>query len=75
MAERIVKIPTADISREISNYTIGLAILIVHDRVEDASLCGTGTLVSVGKVHGLLTAAHVLDALICVRRGFFTPNA
>jgi len=63
MANRVVKIPTADISADISNYTIGLAKLSEHNRVENASLSGTGTLVSVGKVHGLLTAAHVLDAL------------
>jgi hypothetical protein len=63
MADRIVKIPTADISKEISNFTIGLAKLSVHDRVEDAALAGTGTLVSVGKVFGLLTAAHVLAVL------------
>jgi hypothetical protein len=63
MAERVVKIPTADISKEVANFSIGLAKLVVHNRVEDASLAGTGTLVSVGKVDGMLTAAHVLDAL------------
>ena len=63
MAERVVKIPTAEISKEISNFTIGLAKLAVHDRVEDAVLSGTGTLVSVGNVYGLLTAAHVIAAL------------
>ena len=63
MAERVVKIPTAEISKEISNFTIGLAKLAVHDRVEDAVLSGTGTLVSVGNVYGFLTAAHVIAAL------------
>jgi hypothetical protein len=76
MAERVVVIPTADISKEISNFTIGLARLEVrretvtgqdghkvNNLVQDAFLSGTGTLVSVGKVHGLLTAAHVLKAL------------
>src|SRR5262249_26322417 len=47
----------------ISHYMIGLAKLSVHDRVEHAVLVGTATLVYVGSVPGLLTAAHVLDAL------------
>jgi hypothetical protein len=54
MADRLVVIPTANISKEISNFTIGLARLETHDCVQDAFLSGTGTLVSVGKVQGLL---------------------
>jgi hypothetical protein len=60
MAERKIQIPTAQISRDISDYTIGLAKLTVHDGVEDATCAGSATLVTVGQVHGLLTAAHVL---------------
>jgi hypothetical protein len=63
MTEQTVKIPTSDISREIANFTIGLVKLTVHSNVEDASLSGTGTLVNVGNVYGMLTAAHVLDVL------------
>jgi hypothetical protein len=39
-------------------YTVGLVKLKVHDRLEDAIGAGSGTLVRVGKVHGILTAAH-----------------
>jgi hypothetical protein len=42
---------------------IGLARPTVYDRVEDASCAGSGTLVTVGRLDGLLTAAHVLNAL------------
>lgn len=63
MTQRIVKISTAELSRQISDFTIGLAKLTVHDRAEDATCAGSATLASVGKIDGLLTAAHVLDAL------------
>jgi hypothetical protein len=63
MTERKVNIPTAQISQDISNFTIGLAKLSVHDRVEDALCAGSGTLASIGHVDGLLTAAHVLNEL------------
>jgi hypothetical protein len=42
---------------------IGLAKLIVRDRIEDALCAGSGTLVRVGQLYGLLTAAHVLAEL------------
>jgi len=61
--ERIVTIPTAGIGEVVAAYTIGFVKLEVHDRVEDAVGAGSGTLVSVGKVNGILTAAHVLDNL------------
>jgi hypothetical protein len=60
MTERKIQIPTAQVSRDISDYTIGLAKLAVYDRVEDATCAGSATLVTVGKLYGLLTAAHVL---------------
>jgi hypothetical protein len=63
MAERIVRIPTAQISQEISDFMIGLVNLTVQDRREDASCVGSATLVTMGRLNGLLTAAHVLDVL------------
>jgi hypothetical protein len=60
---RTITIPTAGVSQAMAAYTIGFVKLEVHDRVEDAIGAGSGTLVSVGKVHGILTAAHVLDNL------------
>ncbi len=57
---RTITIPTAAVSDAMAAYTIGFAKLEVHERVEDAIGAGSGTLVRVGKVHGILTAAHVL---------------
>ncbi|MGJ5036192.1 hypothetical protein ACQR13_18975 [Bradyrhizobium sp. HKCCYLRH3059] len=59
----IVTIPTTAISDAIAAYTIGFAKLEIRDRVEDAVGAGSGTLVSVGRVRGILTAAHVLANL------------
>jgi hypothetical protein len=61
--QRIVTIPTAGVSNAMAAYTIGFVKLEVHNNVEDAIGSGSGTLVSVGKVRGILTAAHVLDNL------------
>jgi hypothetical protein len=61
---RIVTIPTAGASQAMAAYTIGSVKLEVHNRLEDAIGAGSGTLVSVGKVRGILTAAHVLDNLL-----------
>jgi hypothetical protein len=61
--ERIVTIPTAGVSNAMAAYTIGFVKLEVHNNVEDAIGSGSGTLVSVGNVRGILTAAHVLDNL------------
>lgn len=60
---RTITIPTAGVSDAMAAYTIGFARLEVRDRVEDAVGAGSGTLVSVGKVRGILTAAHVLTNL------------
>ncbi|MBR0825596.1 hypothetical protein JQ596_08605 [Bradyrhizobium manausense] len=60
---RIVTIPTASVSDAMAAYTIGFVKLEVHNRIEDAVGAGSGTLVRVGKVHGILTAAHVLTHL------------
>ncbi|MCW5692027.1 MAG: hypothetical protein KIT48_06655 [Pseudolabrys sp.] len=60
---RLVRIPTAKIGEEISDLMIGLARLTVHGRIEDALCAGSGTLVTIGRLDGLLTAAHVLEKL------------
>jgi hypothetical protein len=60
---RIVTIPTAGVSNATAAYTVGFARLEVQDRVEDAVGAGSRTLVSVGKVRGIRTAAHVLTHL------------
>jgi hypothetical protein len=52
-----------DESRALTNYTIGFVRVTEHDNVEDVESLGTGTLISVGSIQGILTAAHVLEHL------------
>lgn len=47
----------------IAPFSIGFAKLNLVNGQEDASSAGSGALVSLGPVHGILTAAHVLQAL------------
>jgi hypothetical protein len=56
-------IPTAELSRDVSNFMIGFGKIDVKDNAEVASSAGSGTLVTVDSIQGILTAAHVLDAL------------
>src|ERR1051325_4361345 len=63
MLRKKVLIPTENISRQVAHFTIGFAALSVKDRVEDAKSAGSGTLVTIGSINGILTAAHVVDAL------------
>lgn len=60
---REVLIPTAAFADRISDYSIGFVRLDRKNGVEDAICAGSGTLVKLGKVQGILTAAHVLEAL------------
>jgi len=50
-------------AREIANFSVGLATLSVRDAVDDAVPAGSGTLVTVGTIVGILTAAHVVKNL------------
>jgi hypothetical protein len=52
-----------DIINRIRDMTVGFLQLSQHVGHEDASPAGTGTLVEVDGVRGVLTASHVLDAL------------
>jgi hypothetical protein len=63
MTQKIVQLSTVQISKEVADFTVGLVKLIERDKVEDASCAGSGTLAVFGKVHGILTAAHVIDEL------------
>ena len=63
MIERIVQTSTAQISKAVSDFTVGLAKLVEKDRIEDAICAGSGTLATIGGVYGVLTAAHVIDGL------------
>jgi len=63
MFQKRFLLSTEQISDDVSCFTIGFARLITHGKVEDAISAGSGTLVTIGKVHGVLTTAHVVDAL------------
>jgi hypothetical protein len=63
MLQRRFTVSTKALSEYASLFTIGFARLIQKDNVEDAVSAGSGTLVTVGSVHGILTAAHVVEAL------------
>jgi hypothetical protein len=47
----------------IAPFSIAFAKLNVVGGEEDATPAGSGALVTVGSLHGILTAAHVLEAL------------
>lgn len=51
------------VTHEILNYSIGMVNVIENESTEDALLIGSGTLINVGGIHGILTAEHVIDAL------------
>jgi hypothetical protein len=48
---------------QIAKFSIGFAKFGVNGGEEDVVPAGSGALVSVGSIHGILTAAHVLDEL------------
>jgi hypothetical protein len=58
-----VEVDTKEFSEVIGDSTVGFLRLSVVAGKEGADSAGTGVLVSVGKVHGVLTAAHVINAL------------
>ena len=51
------------VSADIADFTVGFAILKTYGGTQDAYPAGSGSLVTVGSVHGILTAAHVLKNL------------
>ena len=46
-----------------THYIVGFARISVENRVEDADVAGSGTLVRIGERRGILTAAHVVTNL------------
>lgn len=47
----------------VSSFSIGFAKLSIHGEQENAEPAGSGALVTVGSIRGILTAAHVLEEL------------
>ena len=52
-----------EVSAYVADFTVGFAIVRTYDGIQDAYPAGSGSLVTVGSVHGILTAAHVLKEL------------
>lgn len=48
---------------QVAGFIVGFALVSVRGGAQDADAAGSGTLVTVGPVHGILTAAHVLRNL------------
>lgn len=63
MPGRSFTLSTEQISTDVAHYVIGLVTVAMQNGVEEATCAGSGSLVTVGSLHGILTAAHVLDAL------------
>lgn len=63
MLQKKFLISTEALSKYASLFTIGFAHLTEKNNVEDAVNAGSGTLVTVGSLYGVLTAAHVVEAL------------
>lgn len=64
----------ADLARTLSHYTVGFGRFVKDaDRADDVVAAGSGTLVTIGRIHGVVTARHVLanierDATVAVVR-------
>jgi len=52
------------IARALADYSVGFAELTRVDNIEDGSIIGSGTLVTVGKLAGVVTARHVAEVLL-----------
>lgn len=63
MAEIEVTLAADPIGRDIACYTVGFTRLSIEGSKEEGSGAGSGTLVYVGNVYGILTAAHVIRSL------------
>ena len=51
------------VSEEIADFTVGFVKLSAYKGIEDAEPAGSGSLVRVGSINGILTAAHVIRNL------------
>lgn len=63
MEKHEIELVLQKITAEISDFTVSFAILGNRGGTEDADAAGSGSLVTVGSVDGILTAAHVLRYL------------
>src|SRR5579863_9249467 len=61
--ESMVDLKTQLLSGEVTHFEVGFARIQVQDGKEIALSAGSGTLVSVGSIYGILTAAHVIESL------------
>ena len=50
-------------AKVLSQYTVGFADIATRNNAEDASVVGSGTLVTIGAAYGVVTARHVIEKL------------
>jgi hypothetical protein len=62
MLDKYFTLSTEKIGKETAYYSIGFVTVLTTGNIEEATCAGSGTLVTVGSLHGVLTAAHVLNA-------------
>jgi hypothetical protein len=55
-------IKTDGLSASVKHFMVGFAQISLRGTVEDATSAGSGTLVTIDGIHGVLTAAHVVAA-------------
>jgi hypothetical protein len=60
---KIVVIDMSDFGKFVSDSTVGFLRLLGSEGVDGAVCAGSGVLISVGSIFGILTAAHVICAL------------
>ena len=56
MSQKKFLLSTEQISKGIAHFTIGFARLTASKTAEDAESAGSGTLVTIGSLHGILTS-------------------
>lgn len=63
MVDIEINLEEIGVKRQIGDSTIGFLKFTLHGKNEDAISLGSGVLVRIGKVSGVLTASHVLKAM------------
>jgi len=63
MSEIDLSLDCMTVARTLSHYTIGFALKRCDGNVENAVACGSGSLVTVGGVRGVVTARHVIERI------------
>jgi hypothetical protein len=58
MLHKVFTLKTEKIGKETAYYTVGFVTLATSGNIEEAVCAGSGTLVNIGSVYGILTAGR-----------------